>query len=178
MISPSLQYQLPRILATQGRLGTGSFAVLKAALLRSIRRDSRTKRRPLLHVAPTRKTVFASIATRRDTWQGTVLMVKKVLSSLLKRERSLFQVRHLGSGLVSGPVQVSECVFDLPNDTLEVVQGLVNKQFDVIVCDILNKDIILPTPLLPLSDVLDVNSKVYGAFSLIIPSVDDLDSFL
>ena len=45
-------------------------------------------------------------------------------------------------------------------------------------CDILNKDIILPTPLLPLSDVLDVNSKVYGAFSLIIPSVDDLQSFL
>ena len=79
---------------------------------------------------------------------------------------------------MSGPVQVSECVFDLPSDTLEVVQGLVNKQFDVIVCDILNKDIILPTSLLPLSDVLDVNSKVYGAFSLIIPSVDDLDSFL
>ena len=45
-------------------------------------------------------------------------------------------------------------------------------------CDILNKDIIFPTPLLPLSDVLDVNSKVYGGFLLIIPSVDDLDSFL
>ena len=44
--------------------------------------------------------------------------------------------------------------------------------------DILNKDIILPTPLLPLSSVLGVNSKVYGAFSLIIPSVDDLQSFL
>jgi hypothetical protein len=79
---------------------------------------------------------------------------------------------------VSRPVQVSECVFDLPSDTLEVVQDVVNKQFDVIVCDILNKDIILPTLLLPLSDVLDVNSKVYGAFSLIIPSVDDLDSLL
>ena len=79
---------------------------------------------------------------------------------------------------MSGPVQVLERVFYLPSDTLEVVQDLVNKQFDVIVCDILNKDIILPTPLLPLSDVLDVNSKVYGAFSLIIPSVDDLDSFL
>jgi hypothetical protein len=69
---------------------------------------------------------------------------------------------------VSGPVQVSKCDFNLPSDTLEVVQGLVNKQFDVIVCDILNKDIILPTPLLPLSDVLDVNSKVYGAILLII----------
>ena len=66
----------------------------------------------------------------------------------------------------------------MPSDALEVIQGLVNKQFDVIVFDILNEDIILPTPLLPLSDVLDVNSKVYGAFSLIIPSVDDLDSFL
>jgi hypothetical protein len=43
-----------------------------------------------MHVAPTRKTVFASIATKRDTWQGTVLMVKRVLSSLLKRERSIF----------------------------------------------------------------------------------------
>jgi hypothetical protein len=60
---------------------------------------------------------------------------------------------------VSGPVQVSEGVFDLPSDDLEVIQGLVNKQFDVIVSDILNKDIILPTPLLPLSNVLDVNSK-------------------
>jgi hypothetical protein len=69
---------------------------------------------------------------------------------------------------VSGPVQVSKCDFNLPSDTLEVVQGLVNKQFDVIVCDILNKDIIFPTPLLPLSDVLDVNSKVYGAILLII----------
>jgi hypothetical protein len=76
---------------------------------------------------------------------------------------------------VSGPVQVSEGVFDLPSDALEVIQGLVNKKFDVIVSDILNKDIILPTPLLPLSDV---NSKIYGAFSLIIPSVDDLQSFL
>ena len=79
---------------------------------------------------------------------------------------------------MSGPIQVSEGVFDLPADALEVIQGLVNKQFDVIVSDILNKDIILPTPLLPLSDVLNVNSKVYGAFSLIIPLVDDLDSFL
>ena len=74
---------------------------------------------------------------------------------------------------MSGPVQALECIFDLPSDTMEVVQGLVNKQFDVIVCDILNKYIILPTPLLPLSDVLDVNPKFNGAFSLIIPSVDD-----
>ena len=68
--------------------------------------------------------------------------------------------------------------FDLPSDTLEIVHGLFNKQFDVSVCDILNKDIMLPTPLLPLSVLLDVNSKVYGAFSLIIPSVDVLNSFL
>ena len=88
------------------------------------------------------------------------------------------QVRHLGSGLVLGHVQVSEGVFDLPSDALEVIQGLVNKQFDVIVSDILNKNIIWATPLLPLSNVLDVNSKFYGAFSLIIPSVDDLQSFL
>ena len=66
----------------------------------------------------------------------------------------------------------------MPSDALEVIQGLVNKQFDVIVSNILNKDIILPTPLLPLSNVLDVNSKVYGAFSLIISSVDDLQSFM
>ena len=79
---------------------------------------------------------------------------------------------------MSGPVQILGSVFDLPSDALEVIQGLVNKQFDVIVSDILNKDIILPTPLFPLSNVLDVNSKVYGAFSLIIPSVDDLRSFL
>jgi hypothetical protein len=68
---------------------------------------------------------------------------------------------------VSGPVQVSEGVFDLPSDALEMIQGLVNKQFDVIVSNILNKNIILPTPLFPLSNVLDVTSKVYGAFSLI-----------
>ena len=58
-----------------------------------------------------------------------------------------------------------------------MIKGLVNKQFDVIMSNLLNKDIIFPTPLLPLSNVLDVNSKVYGAFSLIIPSVDDLQSF-
>ena len=79
---------------------------------------------------------------------------------------------------MSGPVQISEGVFDLCSDALEVIYGLVNKQFDVIVSDILNKEIILPTPLIPLSIVLDVNSKVYGAFSLIIPLVDDLQSFL
>ena len=48
----------------------------------------------------------------------------------------------------------------------------------IIVFDILNKNIILPTPLLPLSDTFDEKSKVYGAFSLIIPIVEDLQSFL
>ena len=78
---------------------------------------------------------------------------------------------------MSGLDQVSEVVFDLSSSELEVIQDKVNKQFDVIVCDILNKDIILPTPLLPLSDVFDEKSKIYGVFSLIIPSVEDLQSF-
>ena len=44
--------------------------------------------------------------------------------------------------------------------------------------DILNKDIILPTPLLPLSDLYDEKSKIYRVFPLIIPLVEDLQSFL
>ena len=65
---------------------------------------------------------------------------------------------------MSGLDQVSEVVFDLSSYTLEAIQDKVNKQFDVIVSDILNKNIILPTPLLPLSDVFDEKSKVYEVF--------------
>ena len=56
---------------------------------------------------------------------------------------------------MSGLDQVSEVVFDLSSYTLEAIQDKVNKKFDVIVSDILNKDIIFPTPLLSLSDVFD-----------------------
>ena len=79
---------------------------------------------------------------------------------------------------MSGLIQVSEGVFYLPSDALEVIQSLINKQFDVIVSVILTKNIILPTPLLLLSDVLVVISKVYNVFALIIPLVDDLQIFL
>ena len=67
-------------------------------------------------------------------------------------------------------------MFDLSSYKLEAIQDKVNKQFDVIVFDILNKDIILPTPSLPLSDVFDEKSKVYEAFSLIIPFVATIAS--
>ena len=70
--------------------------------------------------------------------------------------------------------QVLEVLFDLCSSKLEVIQDKVNKQFDVIVCGILNKDNILPTPLFPLSDVFDEKSKIYGVFSLNIPSPEDL----
>ena len=69
-------------------------------------------------------------------------------------------------------------MFDLSSYTLEAIHDKVNKQFDVIVFDILNKDIIWPTSLLPLSDVFDEKFMVYEAFSLIIPLVEDLQSFL
>ena len=69
-------------------------------------------------------------------------------------------------------------MFDLSSYILEAIQDKVNKHFDVIVSDILNKDIILPTSLPPLSDVFDEKSKVYGVFSLIIPSMEVLQSFL
>ena len=69
-------------------------------------------------------------------------------------------------------------MFDLSSNELEVIQNKVNKQFDVIVYDILNKNIILPSLLLPLSDMFNEKSKIYGVFSLIILSVKDLRSFL
>lgn len=47
--------------------------------------------------------------------------------------------------------QILEVVFDLSSNELEVIHDKVIKQFDVIVCDILNEEIILPTLLLPLS---------------------------
>jgi hypothetical protein len=181
MISLILMHQLPRPTATEGRLETKSLVALKAALPPFTRRVSRVAERPLLQEALTKRMVFVFNVTRKDTWLEIVLMARRVMNNNLQRKAKSFfkfsQVRHLGSGLVSGPIQVSEGVFDLPSDALEVIQGLVNKQFGVIVSDILNKDIISPTSLLPLSNVLDVNSKVYGAFSLIIPSVDDLQSF-
>jgi hypothetical protein len=179
MISVILMHQLPRLTATQGHLKTKSLAALKAALPPFTRRVSRVAGRSLLQEALTKMMVFVFNVTKKDTWLEIVLMARRVLSSNLQRNAEIFsQVRHLGSGLVSGHVQVSESVFDLPSDVLEVIQGLDNKQFGVIMSDILNKNIILPTLLLPFSNVLDVNSKVYRAFSLIIPSVDDLQSFL
>ena len=74
--------------------------------------------------------------------------------------------------------QVSEVVFDLSSYTLKAIIDKVQKQFDVIVSDISNKDIILPTPLLPLTNVVDDKSKVHGVFSSIIPSMEDLERFL
>lgn len=57
---------------------------------------------------------------------------------------------------------------------VEDIQGQLNKQFDVIVCDILNKQINFPTPWLPLKVVYDEKPNICGTHSLIILSSKDL----
>lgn len=57
---------------------------------------------------------------------------------------------------------------------VEDIQGQLNKQFDVIVCDILNKQINFPTPWLPLEVVYDEKPNICGTHSLIILSSKDL----
>ena len=61
---------------------------------------------------------------------------------------------------------------------MEVVHGKLNKQFDVILYDIFNKDIIFPTPLLPLHIVHNGKFYVFGTCSYTIPSYEDLQSLL
>lgn len=72
-----------------------------------------------------------------------------------------------------GQGQVLEHSFYLSLSMMEVVHGKLKKQFDVIVCDILNKDKKkIPIPLLPLNLVYDERFNVFGTCSLIILSYE------
>jgi hypothetical protein len=50
-----------------------------------------------------------------------------------------------------------------------IIQGKLNKQFDVIMCDILNKCINSPTSVLPLKDVYEENLMYLGLVHCIFP---------